>query len=367
VRDELDLGCTPSDEDCAQVGEDNYSARARAECKAYIGQLERQLLGTPRGGLTLRVKSNAHDYGSYYSVVACFDEEDEAAQRAAYRLENEQPHEWDAIAREELGLNYTPVWQCPKCERRFERNEQGYQRITKRVGPRRREDWEEVRGDWQGGPSEDAPDGLLWCDDCVMDYTVCCDQCGQRCTDEAINSVTVQDEVANVCSDDCAEQTKERMLQTAWESGGLSASLDLMLEHLFWLTEYSAGDLPAEDEELVRQWARDTHCVEMLRAYFDDHEGALPRHLEPEGKAYFSGNEWEEWRGHVNGMRCPECGFVMIALHRMRTTAGLKALVPTVSDDTSWRELKDDHAGGCQWLASRAWRKVPDEGEGEGV
>jgi len=32
--DHLDLGCTPSDEDCAQIGvDDNYRVTARRECR----------------------------------------------------------------------------------------------------------------------------------------------------------------------------------------------------------------------------------------------------------------------------------------------------------------------------------------------
>ncbi|MDD2609491.1 MAG: hypothetical protein PHX60_07290 [Giesbergeria sp.] len=36
-----EIGPSPWGEECAQIGEDGYNARARAECRAFIGQILR--------------------------------------------------------------------------------------------------------------------------------------------------------------------------------------------------------------------------------------------------------------------------------------------------------------------------------------
>lgn len=37
----ISLGATPCDEDCAQVGQEDYSTQSKKECQAYINQLWR--------------------------------------------------------------------------------------------------------------------------------------------------------------------------------------------------------------------------------------------------------------------------------------------------------------------------------------
>lgn len=99
----LELSCTPVAEDCAQVGSDGYSEKARRECKALIGQL-RRMFGEEPGSARLTVKGNAHDFGTYYEVAVKFNENDEEACDYAYKLERGLPEYWDAKAKEELGV-----------------------------------------------------------------------------------------------------------------------------------------------------------------------------------------------------------------------------------------------------------------------
>ena len=99
----VELGCSPAMEDCAQVGDSDYSERARAECRAYIAQIRRENPGLPEG-VTLRMKSNAHDFGCYYEVVAAYSSSDEEAAEAAWSLEGKTPERWDAAALEELRI-----------------------------------------------------------------------------------------------------------------------------------------------------------------------------------------------------------------------------------------------------------------------
>lgn len=93
--DFLELGCTPSDEECAQVGEDNYESNARAECERYI-QLLRTLFGPEPEGAALRVKQFPHDFGYYLEVVCYYS--GPVARDYAFHIENNAPATWDTVA-----------------------------------------------------------------------------------------------------------------------------------------------------------------------------------------------------------------------------------------------------------------------------
>lgn len=73
--------------------------------KAYLDQLRRhyeKLNKKLLTGVNLRVKSNEHDFGTYYSVIAEFNPKDGAASDAAYWLENNQPEHWDEVSQAKL-------------------------------------------------------------------------------------------------------------------------------------------------------------------------------------------------------------------------------------------------------------------------
>jgi hypothetical protein len=96
----ITIGATPCEEDCAQVGQADYPERSRRECLVFKRLLER-MYPVPDGAW-LKVKSFAHDFGSYREVCVCYEDQDEAACDYAYRLEEGTPAKWDAIARHEL-------------------------------------------------------------------------------------------------------------------------------------------------------------------------------------------------------------------------------------------------------------------------
>jgi hypothetical protein len=101
----LNIGCTPIEEPCAQVGQDDYARQAKLGCKALIGMFER-LYPCPEGAQAyLYTKSNSHDFGTYYEVEVKFDEEDPAACDWAYLLEAILPERWDAQALDFLAQN----------------------------------------------------------------------------------------------------------------------------------------------------------------------------------------------------------------------------------------------------------------------
>lgn len=109
MKERIELGSAPWDEDCAQVGQADYYQRAQKECIAYKRQLQRILEAEGYSGLLVYgelrfvIKSNAHDFGNYYEVVVVFDADDEQQVEAAYFIEGNLPAKWDAIALDELG------------------------------------------------------------------------------------------------------------------------------------------------------------------------------------------------------------------------------------------------------------------------
>lgn len=97
----LEIASSPWGEPCAQVGQDGYGILAQAECKALIGQI-RRVFGNEPEGARLFVKSNAHDFGSYYEVAVRFDESKRKAEAWAERVSEKYPEKWDETALREL-------------------------------------------------------------------------------------------------------------------------------------------------------------------------------------------------------------------------------------------------------------------------
>jgi hypothetical protein len=91
----------PLDEECTQVGCENYYQKSRKEAKALIGQLKRQF-GEPPFGCKFKIKSNPHDFGDYISVNIEFDDNNEECVNYAYNIEENFPYNWDEIAKKEL-------------------------------------------------------------------------------------------------------------------------------------------------------------------------------------------------------------------------------------------------------------------------
>jgi len=101
MRDYLELGATPSGEECAQLGSDNYEAQSKVEIKAFKNQMVR-VVGEPPPDGQLRGKTFQHDFGSYRELVVFFDDEDDVSQDYAYKCESETPEYWDEEALKEL-------------------------------------------------------------------------------------------------------------------------------------------------------------------------------------------------------------------------------------------------------------------------
>jgi len=114
MRDYIHIGPVPIDESCAQVGRANYRAQARIECRVFKEQLERKF---PDGEFV--VKSFPHEFGTYFEVVAYFEDEERIdfnfgtyevdrdtkalrAREAAFEAEANTPTNWDKEAKAKL-------------------------------------------------------------------------------------------------------------------------------------------------------------------------------------------------------------------------------------------------------------------------
>ena len=102
TMDVLEIGSTPTGEDCAQVVSQGYTARAnKKECRVYRDQLLR-LFDEPPEGAMIIIKSNHHEFGTYYEVCIRFDKDNEKATDYAFNVENCSPQYWDEQAKIEL-------------------------------------------------------------------------------------------------------------------------------------------------------------------------------------------------------------------------------------------------------------------------
>ena len=95
MRDWVDIGATPCEEDCQSVPYQD-SALARRECLAFIEAI-RKAHGHEPTGARLAIKSNPHDFGTYYEVVCYFNDEHEAAVEYAFKCENDAPRTWAEV------------------------------------------------------------------------------------------------------------------------------------------------------------------------------------------------------------------------------------------------------------------------------
>lgn len=106
MRDWLEIGASPADEDCAQIGSDDYPEKSRLECRVFANQL-RRVFGDPPSGAEIGVKAFRHDFGTYREVVVFFDdakseEEENPGFEYAINVENNTPEKWDILALKEL-------------------------------------------------------------------------------------------------------------------------------------------------------------------------------------------------------------------------------------------------------------------------
>lgn len=102
MKDYLNIGSTPADEPCAQVGSKDYRKMSIIECRAFAHQCHREMVKKFGEGYTvlIRIKSFPHDFGSYMEVVVEYTPGTNEEQ--AFYLESLDMPNWDQEALEEL-------------------------------------------------------------------------------------------------------------------------------------------------------------------------------------------------------------------------------------------------------------------------
>lgn len=95
--DYLEFDTSPSNEQCVQVGDDNYRQLAILEANILIDQLCRTFPKAVELGLKFKTVWNPHDFGSYLTVNIVYrtDREDHDF---VYEIERNFPENWDEIS-----------------------------------------------------------------------------------------------------------------------------------------------------------------------------------------------------------------------------------------------------------------------------
>lgn len=94
MKDYLTIGSSPTGEDCAQVGTDDYYEKAHEECKHFINLLIKTF-GKEPPGTKLAIRSFEHDFGTYYEVVCYFDDNFPESVDYAFECEGKTPEYWE--------------------------------------------------------------------------------------------------------------------------------------------------------------------------------------------------------------------------------------------------------------------------------
>lgn len=102
----IEIGATPCNEPCAQVGEPDYANTAKIECHRFLRQMQRQF-PIPKSlseEISYVVKRQPYEDGFYFEVAIKFNRDSPKAQAFALAVERESPAHWDAIAQTEIAI-----------------------------------------------------------------------------------------------------------------------------------------------------------------------------------------------------------------------------------------------------------------------
>ena len=91
MKDYLFIDTTPTEEKCSQVGEEDYHAKARAEAKRMLAQIDKYypLPELANMGYTT-IATEHHDFGSYFQIKIVFDDECELSTNWAFSIEADE-------------------------------------------------------------------------------------------------------------------------------------------------------------------------------------------------------------------------------------------------------------------------------------
>lgn len=107
MREWIEIGSAPVEEECAQIGEANYRDKALAECRLFMEEIENHHFdyfgeSLESRGCKLRVKATDHDFGRYYEVAIGFSPDCPVAGERAYWVIDNSPARWSDAAMEML-------------------------------------------------------------------------------------------------------------------------------------------------------------------------------------------------------------------------------------------------------------------------
>ena len=105
MKDYLALGPVPAEEECAQVGSENYEARAQKECYRFIDCIKKKF-GPPPPNTSLSIKRFPHDFGYYQEVVVFYETTDQKSADYAYGVEANAPSRWPSSPRKRKKKTY---------------------------------------------------------------------------------------------------------------------------------------------------------------------------------------------------------------------------------------------------------------------
>ncbi len=94
MKDYIDIGPAPCNEDCAQIGQLGFTECNIKECRRFI-ELIRSTLGPEPTGARLGIKAHDHEFGTYREVVCYYDDDKPEAVDYAFRCESEAPAKWN--------------------------------------------------------------------------------------------------------------------------------------------------------------------------------------------------------------------------------------------------------------------------------
>ena len=91
------LGPTPGDEECTQIdGSWERKVASRNECQRYVNGI-RKYFGNEPKGCQVKVKTEQHDFGTYYEAVIFLDEGNDEARKYAITVDNYVPGTWGEL------------------------------------------------------------------------------------------------------------------------------------------------------------------------------------------------------------------------------------------------------------------------------
>jgi hypothetical protein len=92
--DYLYLGPTPFEEDAIQLSPTCDTVEMRKQVRDYVAMLEKRFPNAPDEAY-ISIKSEYHEYGTYYEAIVKYNKKDEDAVKFAFCVESNLPARWN--------------------------------------------------------------------------------------------------------------------------------------------------------------------------------------------------------------------------------------------------------------------------------